>query len=590
MFDPWEYSAFHWANRADPFSVEAALRWPSAWSDGLGVEDHPRRRKRIAVVGGGIAGLAAGYELARLGHSVTVFESSDRWGGRIYTHRFTDGTYGELGAMRIPHSHGYVWHYIEEFDLAHRTFVALNAMGFRAFRGQSWVRAANVGDLAHAFGVMGFEHSDPRRIIKDLKAKVDSVLERAGWENLSNTPSDPALVTLSDMTAGEFARGGWRTVVGAASELSADASQLLQQFEIPQARDVLWEYAARVGQQIWLEHSSALHWLREATLIDEGGKSEIVGGMDLLVNAFLERLRNRTGVAADSASAPRPPRLRLRTAASEIAVSEGGVRVFFKQPGRDLESEMFDYLICATPPAATRRIQFSPPLDPRKADALGSLSHLAAGKTLMRCRKRHWELEDHIVGGGSFTDLLNQQCWYPSDNATPVKSQESVEADQIIAAQLQEITEPGMGGTPPHYFETDRWEMKSREVANEPAVFLAAYMWGENARRFASFDTATRDKVMCDAVRTIHRQNDDLLEDIVHWSWDEQSNPGGGAFAWFGPGQHRRHQAALCEPIRDERDNARVFFAGEHTGLLHGWIQSSLQSAIAAAAHVLNAP
>lgn len=38
-------------------------------------------RQRIAVLGGGIAGLTAARELARQGHSVTVLESGDRWGG-----------------------------------------------------------------------------------------------------------------------------------------------------------------------------------------------------------------------------------------------------------------------------------------------------------------------------------------------------------------------------------------------------------------------------------------------------------------------------------------------------------------------------
>ncbi len=38
-------------------------------------------RQRIAVLGGGIAGLTAARELARHGHSVTMVESGDRWGG-----------------------------------------------------------------------------------------------------------------------------------------------------------------------------------------------------------------------------------------------------------------------------------------------------------------------------------------------------------------------------------------------------------------------------------------------------------------------------------------------------------------------------
>src|SRR5580658_6676193 len=42
-----------------------------------------RTGKRVAVVGSGPAGLAAAQQLARAGHSVTVFEKSDRLGGLL---------------------------------------------------------------------------------------------------------------------------------------------------------------------------------------------------------------------------------------------------------------------------------------------------------------------------------------------------------------------------------------------------------------------------------------------------------------------------------------------------------------------------
>lgn len=39
----------------------------------------------VAVVGGGIAGLSAAFDLHRAGHLVTVFEASNRWGGKIHS-------------------------------------------------------------------------------------------------------------------------------------------------------------------------------------------------------------------------------------------------------------------------------------------------------------------------------------------------------------------------------------------------------------------------------------------------------------------------------------------------------------------------
>ena len=63
-----------------------------------------------AVIGGGIAGMAAAYELTKAGFHVTVLETRDRVGGRIWTVRKGDflmdlgtavylGTYREAVAM-----------------------------------------------------------------------------------------------------------------------------------------------------------------------------------------------------------------------------------------------------------------------------------------------------------------------------------------------------------------------------------------------------------------------------------------------------------------------------------------------------------
>jgi glutamate synthase (NADPH/NADH) small chain len=56
-----------------------------AFDEGWIVPEEPRTRtwKKVAVVGSGPAGLAAAAELNRAGHSVTVFEKSDRIGGLL---------------------------------------------------------------------------------------------------------------------------------------------------------------------------------------------------------------------------------------------------------------------------------------------------------------------------------------------------------------------------------------------------------------------------------------------------------------------------------------------------------------------------
>ncbi|PYT52207.1 MAG: hypothetical protein DMG46_27530 [Acidobacteria bacterium] len=56
--------------------------------------------QKVIVVGAGLAGLIAAFELMQSGHDVTLLEARMRPGGRIHTMRdqFSDGLYAEAGA------------------------------------------------------------------------------------------------------------------------------------------------------------------------------------------------------------------------------------------------------------------------------------------------------------------------------------------------------------------------------------------------------------------------------------------------------------------------------------------------------------
>src|SRR5205807_2225487 len=110
----------------------------------------------------------------------------------------------------------------------------------------------------------------------------------------------------------------------------------------------------------------------------------------------------------------------------------------------------------------------------------------------------------------------------------------------------------------------------SEERSHAPGVFLAAYVWGTNARRFASLSDDERDDLVIRAVAELHPPNIDYLDEIVHVAWDQEFGPGGGAFAFFAPGEQRRYQAQLCAPLW-KVESPRVYFAGEHVGVVQGW-------------------
>ena len=75
--------------------------------------------KKVIVVGAGIAGLVAAFELMQSGHDVTVFEARMRPGGRVHTLRdeFADGLYAEAGAMDVGDGYEVLLRYIRMFNL-----------------------------------------------------------------------------------------------------------------------------------------------------------------------------------------------------------------------------------------------------------------------------------------------------------------------------------------------------------------------------------------------------------------------------------------------------------------------------------------
>ncbi len=95
-------------------------------------------KQKIIIVGAGISGLVAAYELNAVGHNVTVLEGRERIGGRVLTLRgdFSDNNFVEAGAARIQPNHNLTLTYAEHFGLTLVPFYPSSGLYIRVKNGE----------------------------------------------------------------------------------------------------------------------------------------------------------------------------------------------------------------------------------------------------------------------------------------------------------------------------------------------------------------------------------------------------------------------------------------------------------------------
>ena len=90
--------------------------------------------KRVVILGAGVSGMTAAYELSKAGYHCTILEATNRAGGRNLTARagdvihevdsrqwvdfdHEDHLYANLGPARIPYHHRIILGYCKEFGV-----------------------------------------------------------------------------------------------------------------------------------------------------------------------------------------------------------------------------------------------------------------------------------------------------------------------------------------------------------------------------------------------------------------------------------------------------------------------------------------
>jgi monoamine oxidase len=325
--------------------------------------------KKVIIIGAGLAGLSAAYELTQAGHDVAVLESRTRPGGRVHTLRdpFAEGLYAEAGATRVPNHHHFTLRYAELFGLSLDPFEPadipsvyyVRGKRIQVTRGQKVEWPYELTAEERALGVSGIR----QKYIWSMLGEVGDVTD-------PNWPPPETLKKYDQMNRSDF----WRSR-GASTEAVALLS--------------LGGIDDRV--ETW----STLLMLRNQALNQKLNQYyKIRGGTDLLPKAFAGRLAEKINYAA--------PVVRIEQSVQDV-------KAVFRRAGRS-HTLTGDYLICAVPFTVQKNIEVAPAFSVEKQRAIEQLPYLSASKIFLQSKKRFWESEGQ--SGFATTDLPISQVWH----------------------------------------------------------------------------------------------------------------------------------------------------------------------------------
>jgi len=342
------------AGRAEPATAETQSAAP------------PNTPRQVLVLGAGLAGLAAAYELKKAGYAVTVIEARTRPGGRVLTYRdpFADGLYAEMGAEYVDATDEFDHRFCKELGLKVMTAKLYDAI---FVRGQRFKMAAFKRDKEK----LPYAGTEGGRLFGQEAAYLRRVL--ALIKDPETLP--PEVLKLDNLSVVE----------------------LLAQEGAPEDIAALFTYTQACESTARPHEMSALHLVRShrRSFSEDTDEGRILGGNDQLPKGLARAL-------AGQILYNRPVR--------KIAHDGEGATVTFEEGGA-LRTLRAPRLVVAIPFKVLRDIEVTPSLSAAKTKCIATLAYGHVMKLAMQYQRRFWD-EPESLGQRVFTDTLLRRVYH----------------------------------------------------------------------------------------------------------------------------------------------------------------------------------